>query len=246
MEARWLALFLAGCGRIGFDARPDDATAPSIDADPLAQYDDSFDGNALDPSWQVLNGSQLGMFVVRGGSLVLEQNLSGGYWYNTGQGPFVFKLLTGDMMVTTILHMSAASNLTQPPPAPTWGIAGIMARNATTIENWVWIGIGTPNGLGTIGGEHKTTVASATTITDFAWTSPTAHLRLCRVADHFSVLDETGGTWNLEQDYVRPDLPAQLQIGMMIGVYSGPADLHVEFDDITFRTPLSLADCANP
>jgi hypothetical protein len=80
-----------------------------------------------------------------------------------------------------------------------------MARNAVTVENWVWIGIGTPDGAGAIG----------------------------------------GGTWNLERDYQRSDLPEQLQLGMIIGVYSGPADLHAEFDEITFRTPQTLADCSS-
>ncbi|HTL36637.1 MAG TPA: hypothetical protein VL326_26065 [Kofleriaceae bacterium] len=245
-----VACGLAACGRAHFDPLADAAVpadaAPNADADPLSALDDPFDGTSLDPSWSVLNGNELTTFTETGGQLVMEQTGPIGYWYGSGQGPFVYKQVAGNVAMTASVTMVGAANQTAPPPAPTWAIGGIMGRQETPIENWVWIGIGTPNGMGTIGGEHKTTVASTTIVTVFPWASTTALIRFCRVGTHVFVLDNAGTGWTLEHDYDRPDLAPALQLGMIAGVYSGPADLRVTFDSITFRTPASPADCMLP
>src|SRR5262245_42942231 len=55
---------------------------------------DTFDGSALDPSWQVLHPEAVDI-AVSGGSLTLELTQAA-LWFNSGEGVLVYKLATGD------------------------------------------------------------------------------------------------------------------------------------------------------
>lgn len=46
--------------------------------------------------------------------------------------------------------------------------------------------------------------------------------------------------------FLRPDLPATVQVGVVVGAWEAPLETRAEFDYLRFGAPRSLADCAAP
>ncbi|MFK8051393.1 MAG: PASTA domain-containing protein [Woeseiaceae bacterium] len=170
-------------------------------------------------------------------------------WFENGDAPLVFKLLSGDFSVHTRV---LADSVTAPGNAPSadFNSAGLMARDAdgaTDPENHVMLNVGRQDNRvsGGVGSETKTTVDGASTLF-IDQGSNSGDLVLCRIGDDFFTYRRLSGEtdWTLTQTITRADLPLTLQVGMVANAFAAPADLNATFDFIRLLpAPAASADC---
>ena len=92
--------------------------------------------------------------------------------------------------------------------------------------------------------ENKTTLNGVSSYDTIAWPESRAEIRLCRIDSQFYLLIRAiGGSWQTLVNYDRPDLPAELQIGMM-GYADSNADLALSFEYFRFSAAQTLSDCS--
>lgn len=176
------------------------------------------------------------------GHLSIEPTHCG--WFENGDGPLLFKEVTGNYVVEIDVSVHNRTSLATPPTME-YNSAGLLARDpasATAAENWLMYNIGYQAAF--VGSEHKTTVDGASTLV-LTPGSSSGRLRMCRVGNDFHMLrwldDETD--WTSEATHTRADLPATLQVGMIANGYEPPPDLHARFDYIRFGSVTEVADC---
>jgi len=202
--------------------------------------DDTFDGSMLDPEWSVLHPS-LVTISVSGGALHLTPTATGApdIWFNSGEGPLVYKEVTGDFVVQATLTTRDPAMTANPPP-PQYRLAGILARDPSSTpasSNTVHVAIGAgSSGQGT-SYEYKSTDDS---VSDWAATptaSPSGQVRLRRTGAtiDMSWRPDALASWTVIQTFNRPDLPATLQVGPMVYSVEAPASIEALFDDIDFE-----------
>ena len=208
----------------------------------VAALSDAFTGSSLDPSWTVVNSWAVTL-VAGGGSLTMTPT-QGVLWSNTSRGVLVYKLVTGDFMVTTTAHAHKASAPTEPPDSGVH-LGGLMARSPSSDsgqENYLFAAVGVGDQRGHLTVQTKNTLNGASVYEIPRWPSADAELRLCRTGSQFSLYKRTvgAGTWTLAATYKRADLPATLQVGPIL---SAPQklDLRVTIDGVKFA-PVS-GDC---
>jgi hypothetical protein len=244
---------LTACGRLGFDHSPgasiDDAAADAVTdagtdgagADPLSVLDDPFEGNGLQPDWAVLNPSDVDL-VVAGGALTITP-IGTGYWFDGGQGGLVHKTVTSDFVMTA--EVSVENTVMPGIPVASNCLGLIMARDpAAPPQNNVWIGIGTVTDQWSV--EPKNTINSVSQYMRSDW-SQRAILRICRVGTTFRMLvrEPASSLWAADTEYVRPDLPGSLQVGLSAACTTTPLELAARFEAITFTTPTGPGDCTD-
>ncbi len=170
-------------------------------------------------------------------------------WFGGGTAPLIFKTITGNFAVETRVIADSLSNPGNP-PGSNFNSAGLMARDpagATGPENYIMLNTGRqdnriPTGVGS---ETKTTVNSSSTLF-LDQGANSGRLILCRVGNtfySFRFLDDDSD-WTATDNFVRNDLPATLQVGMVVNAFAAPPDLRAEFDYIRLRpTPSVVGDC---
>lgn len=177
-------------------------------------------------------------------------------WYDDWAGPLFYKQVYGDFIVDAWVR---ADSLTNPghPPIHQFTSVGLLARNPNhgpAFENWVMVDLGYQAEV--FGHEGKNTVESESEL----YTSAGAvegQVRICRVGSVFRLARRFAGeaTFVTVNEFVRDDLPAQLQVGAIInawnGVNSSPnftieADLLATWDYVHFRPITSIDECALP
>ena len=122
----------------------------------------------------------------------------------------------------------------------------IQARDPIApFENNVWIGVGAISNQWSV--EPKSTVNSVTEWVRTDW-SQRAILRICRIGTSFRMLAAEPGTavWSRAVEYIRPDLPSALQVGIAASCNSSPLHLEARFKAIAFATPTGPGDCIGP
>lgn len=182
------------------------------------------------------------------GALTIVPNQTPG-WFDDGDAPLVFKLLSGDFAVHARV---LADSVTSPGQAPVsdFNSAGLMARDAdgaSNPENHIMLNIGRQDArvVGGIGSETKTTVDSSSTLIIDAG-SNSGDLVLCRIGDEFRAFRLLSGDadWIESANISRPDLPVTLQVGMVANAFTAPADLRATFEFIRLLpTPATAGDC---
>ena len=182
----------------------------------------------------------------RPGFLTIVPNQTPG-WFDDGDAPLVFKLLTGNFAVHTRVLADSVSSPGQA-PGSNFNSAGLIARNpagASGPENYIMLNVGRQNNLIGAGSETKTTVNSdSELLLDSA--SNEGDLVLCRVGNTFYSYRflSVDSSWLQLQSYDRPDLPATLQVGMVVNAFISPADLRAEFDFVRLLpTPSNASEC---
>ena len=182
----------------------------------------------------------------RPGFLTIVPNQTPG-WFDDGDAPLVFKLLTGNFAVHTRVLADSVSSPGQA-PGSNFNSAGLIARNpagASDPENYIMLNVGRQNNLIGAGSETKTTVNSdSELLLDSA--SNEGDLVLCRVGNTFYSYRflSVDSSWLQLQSYDRPDLPATLQVGMVVNAFISPADLRAEFDFVRLLpTPSNASEC---
>ncbi|NOX69214.1 MAG: PASTA domain-containing protein [Gammaproteobacteria bacterium] len=182
------------------------------------------------------------------GRLTIIPTLTPG-WFDDGDAPLIFKMLTGNFAVHVRVLADSVSNPGQPPGSD-FNSAGLLARNpagATGPENYIMLNTGRQDGrIATrVGSETKTTVNSNSTLF-LDQGANFGELILCRIGDNFHsfrFLDGDAG-WSQTDVFARPDLPNTLQVGMVALSFGAPPDLRAEFDFIRLRpTPSIPTDC---
>lgn len=201
---------------------------------------DTFDGASLDPCWSVIHPEAVAV-AVHDGALFLTLTQQA-LWFNASQGVLVHKTVTGDFKATSRVRARKTSD---PNAAPNGFVhlGGLMARDPSgPPENYVFIVVG--NDENDISVETKTTVDGGSAYEGPSWGASDVELRICRVGSVFHLLKRpfAGGGWAEAKAYMRPDLPATLQIGANIYSASAP-DLTVSFEEIMFASVASEAEC---
>ncbi len=240
----------------GMRSAPDASSAP-YDAGPAAQGEamvaamsDDFEESSLSAHWALLDSRNAADARVDSGRLILEMR-STALWYNAQNAPLLSKTINGNFRMTARVHAYRASDPRMPLVREVH-LGGLMARDPdnrgpTPNENYVLIVLGRAyapeNSV-----ETKTTVDSMSTWNSPAWPTTEAELRICRVGSSFNMYKRNLGAtaWTLAMTYDRPDLPPTLQVGACAyasGSPTMPPDLRIEYDEITFSTVESVADC---
>jgi hypothetical protein len=215
---------------------------PTATPDPCAGFADTFGGASLDPSWSVYNPS-LVTIAVGGGALSLTPTMTGGgnIWFDDGEGPLVYKTLTGDFTVTTVAHAEDPSNPGNPPPTQ-YRLGGLLVRDpggTAGNRNSAHLALGAGDVAHPITVEDKTTVASASDYLFYSIPSADIELRITRSGSTISLYYRAvgAGTWTLARSHAHPEMPAAVQVGMMVYALDPPVGIRVSFDAITCASP---------
>jgi len=207
----------------------------------LAGLSDAFDGAALEASWSVHNPDQVDI-TVAGGVLALEP-VGHTLWFNDSEGPQLYKELTGDFVATAPVRARRSSDPTQP-AGDYVHLGGLMARDAAaTAADYVFIVVGWDVNDNSV--ETKTTDDDVSTYDGPTWPDGDADLRICRVGSAFQLLKRRPGAaaWTLAETFDRPDLGATLAVGPLLYAPTTSPDLHVELDEVVFRSVSGTEDC---
>jgi hypothetical protein len=229
----------SGVGDAPCTALAPTTTSTSTTSTSTLPMGDTFDGGALDPSWSVLNPA-LVTIDVSGGSLNLEATMSGAgtTWFDDSEGPLVYKDVTGDFDVRTVIATEDPGNPGNPPPTQ-YRLAGLLARDPASAPgalDWVHVALGSGATAQGVCYEYKSTDASVSTWMTIPTASPEGELRLVRTGAVFDLYwrPDAISAWTLIQSFNRPDLPAALQVGMMIYATEAPPSIRARFDEIAF------------
>ncbi|MCA8977854.1 MAG: hypothetical protein KDC98_24220 [Planctomycetes bacterium] len=207
---------------------------------PLSAWNDEFAGTALGPQWSVLNAG-LATIQVQNGTLDIAPTVAQlpNMWYQHGEGPLVWRLVSGDFFVTARLTVDdpAAPGA---PPAPTYRLAGIIARNPASTpadQDYVHVALGSGSNSQPTAVEDKSTTDSVSDWIAYPVTSNTGEIAIERIGRWFSLHYRLDGNhpWQLLRTHDRPDLPHALQIGLMSYSASSPAALRGRFDYLRFQ-----------
>ncbi len=209
---------------------------------------DEFEGNVLDPSWLIVNGNNF-KYSVSNGALHITPTTNTLWWEDSASGVLVHKLMSGNFKVTTAVRARRASDPTQPVGPTDYQFGGIMVRDpkSTTNQNYVFGVVGDRGEALQI--ETKSTTNNASKINAENWPSGDAQLRLCRVGTMIHVLSRPigGGSWAIAAPwgppYERPDLPNQLQVGLIAYTWTNSPDLRASFEYVHYAPVASEADC---
>jgi regulation of enolase protein 1 (concanavalin A-like superfamily) len=179
------------------------------------------------------------------GAMVLTPSQGNIPWYNSSVGPFVYKQISGDFVVTTQV-LARSLNSANQGPGQQYNAAGLLVRNpssASGVQNWVTNNVG--NTSGTMGATNINTTNSASGALSVQTTSFSAALRICRIGSTIRtyVSQDNEQTWTLTNTFTRADFPSTLQVGMMAVAASSGNDMRAEFSYIRAALPSSVNDC---
>ncbi|HEY9068579.1 MAG TPA: hypothetical protein VIO33_26570 [Burkholderiaceae bacterium] len=168
-------------------------------------------------------------------------------WFLNARGPLVYRQLVGDGTVSAVVKARKRSDPASPPDME-WQFAGLLLRDPASdawmsLENYVFNVIGFC--CGELQVETKSTRQGLSEIHSFRWDSGDAELAIQRSGARFTLRarrvgshDNRGDAWRELVSYDRPDLPARLQVGLILYAHSqgrGRHDLRADFEQIAVR-----------
>jgi hypothetical protein len=234
-----LTISLLGCGVVtkfnGLEGerwglRTDEARlveAPTGAPDDLSTLDDEFNDPATFGRWQILSKTEgwpdqvkrLDVNVTNAGRLHLEPYTS--FWFGDFHAPYLYKSVTGDSVVTTLLDVSGAHDTV---PQQGYSLAGLLVRSPhqegalawkEKTENWFFITAGTGDGDHTPQYETKNTLNGSSKLELTPRKVGSTELLIARVGSRFTLMRRVDGEpWTVLRRLDRPDLPATLQVGL--------------------------------
>jgi hypothetical protein len=200
----------------------------------LASLSDDFDGTAL-VGWQSMDGEIRDgghtTFTVGDGELTVHTAQS--TWFRTQHAFYLWKQVTGDFVATVRLRVSGEEG---PIPTANWSLAGLLVRSprsTTQNENWLNFTVGRVSGASVV--ERKSTRSSNSQLVLDEVPDGWIELRAVRVGPRFFLLRRSDGDrWRLHWEYLRPDLPRTLQVGVdaQTGTDDDHADLVAHVDSV--------------
>ena len=232
---------------LNFDALVSDADT-SLDATTgagLSMLSDDFEDGSLDPAWTVFRDSIVDIEESAGALGLTPSQMQ--LWFNQLQASFVYKNVSGNFKVTATVRPRQASAPTVS-PSGTFEMGGLMARKAVaegagSEEDYVFVTVGYDGTEMVV--ETKGTNDGLSLFTTTGWGAMDAELRLCRVGDQFWLYKRPEGqpAWIQATTYVRPDMPATIQLGPLVCANEASPDLLVLFDEVTYGDVTVQADC---
>jgi hypothetical protein len=206
-------------------------------ADPLAPLSDEFEDASSLAGWMRIhetegwNADQLQLLDVDAtvpGALVMRPWTS--TWFQNWRGELTYKLVTGDFAFTIDVTASGGDGLGLPEAA--FSLGGAMIRTPRPIvtpaqwtpggENYVFlsVGYGLENGPCLPGpGAHlevKTTINSNSELCIEPTPVASAEIQIARIGGAIICLYRSpGGSWQVHRRYLRADMPATLQVGLV-------------------------------
>lgn len=190
-------------------------------------------------------------------------------WYQDYRGIMAFKPVQGDFVVTTHLRVNRRNG--SGAPRSQFSLAGIMIRAPRNItpqtwrpggENYIFLSLGAADTPDQYQFEVKTTVNSDSQLRIVPANAGEATIRVARIGSQFILMRNTGSGWTIHQRYNRPDLPANLQVGLTCYtdwpnvsklspfdqnrtvIRNGNPDLVALYDYVRYRRPTVPANLA--
>lgn len=204
---------------------------------PSTNVQDTFDGTALDPAWSILHPG-LVQYSVSGGELHMQPTMTGGQsiWFADEEGPLIHRSVTGNFIATATVRVEDPNNPGQPPPAGN-RFGGLLARDPASVSgdrNSVHVALGAGSSSGAVA-EDKSTDGSNSVFTFTSVPQPRGEVRIVRTGSLFSLEYRAPGapSFQVLSTHDRPDLPATLQVGVMVYSLAAPADILEHVDDVT-------------
>lgn len=197
-------------------------------ANDLGSLSDEFNDGGTLGNWSRVhlveqwNADQLATWDIdttQSGRMVMEPHTCS--WFEDYRGPFAFKNVTGDFVVTSSITTTGRDGASVPSSA--FSLAGVLVRFPRNVtpgtwspggENYVFLSIGRANAA-RWQFEVKTTVNSNSTlhITDALGNS--ALIQVARLGDYLIMLrQEPGQPWAVHRRYARGDFPDTMQVGL--------------------------------
>ncbi|MFO0760560.1 MAG: hypothetical protein U0359_29030 [Byssovorax sp.] len=226
---------------------------------PIGTLSDDFSAPSTLSDWQLLTTAEstpplhnlLDIGTTTPGQLSMRpMQLDMNGWFASYRGPFLYKQVTGNFLIAARVSAGTLANAGVA-PSHLFNVAGVMARNpAGAPANWVLADVGYQNPADgdianlEVGVLAKDTHNGNTTRVPFAG-SHQGWIGICRIGATFGIvhrLDGEASTTILTQ-FNRPDLPAELQVGLVVGTWTADSDVVGRFDSVHFMVPSSPADC---
>ena len=194
----------------------------------LSDLNDEFDDPATLSSWQRLYTTEgwpdlmaaLDIGETEPGVLYMEPRVS--TWYNDFQASFLYKLVTGDFIVTARVRATGRTTFS---PQSTYSLAGLMVRQPRDItpqtwqpdrENWLFIATGAGDPAGSPMIESKNTLNSRSNLRLTPTVAGWIELGIERRGTTFHVAyREPGGDWQEPNGpFDQPNMPNTIQVGL--------------------------------
>ncbi len=161
-------------------------------------------------------------------------------WYEDVVGGFLYRDVSGDFTVTARVKVTGAKG---GPPRRSFSLGGLMARKRLAVEpehwkrgqeNWLFLTTGTADRPGEQQFEVKTTFQSVSTLRTYPAPEGWVELKLVRLRELFTMFyRQDAGEWQYVDQWVRPDLPDALQVGLIAYTdWDGVAPLYPDFERI--------------
>jgi hypothetical protein len=202
----------------------------------LASLSDEFDGTAL-VGWQSMQGEirDGGQTTFGLGDGELTVHTAQSAWFRTQHAFYLWKQVTGDFVATVRLRVSGEAG---PLPTANWSLAGLLVRSprsTTQSESWLNFTVGRVSGASVV--ERKSTRSSSSQLVLDEVPDGWIELRTVRIGPRFFLLRRSDGDgWRLHWEYLRPDLPRTLQVGVdaQTGTDDDHGDLVAHVDYVRF------------
>lgn len=223
---------------------PDEETSgddASLPFDPIALSDD-FESDSLD-QWQYFGENEANVRI-EGGELHVEPEDSS-LWFNRTTAFQMFHIVERDhFMVTASVRATRVSD-PELPPETQYRLGGIMVRDpAAPNPSYVFLVFGAD--ANDVSVEAKNTVDGSSSYEGPSWPSGSGELRICRVGAEFLMLArELGGAWQLQDTFVREDMPNHVAVGPVAYANTTPADVRISYGEITFAEIDGRDDCTS-
>jgi hypothetical protein len=170
--------------------------------------------------------------------LLIEPKVSS--WYEDIIGGFLYQSITGDFEATARVKASGRKEST---PTRSFSLGGLMVRtphevNANNFEqgkeNWLFLTTGTVDRPGEPQFEVKTTMNSVSTLRSYPAQQGWVDLRIVRLRELFTLLYRYDGeAWAYLDQWVRPDLPQTVQVGLIAYTdWDGAAEVYPDMEAI--------------
>ncbi len=153
-------------------------------------------------------------------------------WYADWRGPLMYKMTSGDFVLTT--HLTVTNRAEDDIPGSNYSLGGIMVRNPKTItngsgdwlpgeEDYVFLSLGrAANNHPSCPGcpaphfEVKSTINSSSTLLVSSIDTNVVDIRMVRLSPYVLVLYRfPGHAWEVHHRYQRGDLQDTVQVGMV-------------------------------
>ena len=164
--------------------------------------------------------SKIRSLKIKNGNLIFEPTSSG--WFEDNYAGFLYQEFEGNFELSTKVKTEGTNNSL---PQKPFSLAGLFIRVPREVEasswergkeNWMFFSIGSATEPGKPQFEIKSTYKSQSTLKIYPAKEGWVQLKIVRVSEIFSLFHKFEGEseWKLLDQFIRPDLPETLQIGI--------------------------------